>query len=67
MILNTTGIELTPGNLGQDCIANGSRKDIECCCDECDYLQCCINTNYRQKCVGCGNRDCPRCITVLSR
>lgn len=46
MIIDSTGIILTPGNSGKDCLANGEHTDkngnlIECCCDECDYyLEC---------------------------
>ena len=44
---DVTGIELTPGNGGEKSKGNGKHKDengkiIECCCDECDYLLCCI-------------------------
>ena len=60
MIIDITGIELTPGNLGENCIGNGKNKNIECCCDECDYLMCCIDKNYTQKCLGCTDKDCPR-------
>lgn len=43
MIIDITGIELTPGNNGEDCKGNGKHLDeneslIECCCEECDYL-----------------------------
>ena len=46
MIIDITGIILTPGNGGNDCLGNGEHTDengnlIECCCDECDYyLEC---------------------------
>ena len=48
MIIDITGIELTPGNNGKDCLGNGHHfdengKPIECCCDECDYLLCCLS------------------------
>lgn len=47
MILDITGIELTPGNNGKDCLGNGKHNTkegnpIECCCDECDYMQYCF-------------------------
>lgn len=37
-----------PGNNGRDCPLNGEHFDdngklIECCCDECDYMMCCID------------------------
>lgn len=42
MIIDITGIILTPGNEVNNCLGNGEHKDkngnlIECCCDECDY------------------------------
>ena len=48
-MIYVTGIELTPGNGGENCKGNGKHKDengkiIECCCDECDYLLCCISS-----------------------
>ena len=47
MIIDITGIKLTPGNKGEDCMGNGKHYDnsndlIECCCDECDYFLCCF-------------------------
>ncbi len=46
MIVDISGIVLTPGNYGEDCMGNGKHFDddgnlIECCLDECDYLICC--------------------------
>lgn len=48
MIIDITGIELTPANGGKYCKGNGKHFDeqgklIECCCDECDYLLCCTS------------------------
>lgn len=65
MIIDITGIELTPGNNGEDCKGNGKHIDekgnlIECCCDECDYLLCCIGDNVN--CNECSDSDCPRKI-----
>ena len=46
MIIDVTGVELTPGNFGKNCLGNGKHFDkngepIECCCEECDYyLEC---------------------------
>ena len=59
MIIDITGIELTPGNGGKDCLGNGEHVDekgnlIECCCDECDYLICCLE-GYPQKTDTVGN------------
>ena len=38
MIIDVTGIELTPGRNGESCLGNGKHTDdrgfiIECCCD----------------------------------
>lgn len=42
MIIDITGIELTPSKNGEDCLGDGKHFDkngneIECCCDECNY------------------------------
>ena len=63
MIIDVTGIELTPGNNGEDCKGNGKRFDengnlIECCCDECDYLLCCATDVIN--CSECTDTACPR-------
>lgn len=65
MIVDCTGIILTPGNMGRDCRGNGSFIDengtsLECCCDECDYLQCCFGTHRMEMCKFCADTDCPR-------
>ena len=60
MIIDVTGTELIPGNLGEDCLGNGKQMEIECCCDECDYLRCCIDPNWHERCKKCKDRDCPR-------
>ena len=70
MIIDVTGIELTPGNCGKDCLGNGTHFDengdlIECCCDECNYMLCCcedINFYYLDNYNNCDNCDdlfCP--------
>ena len=64
MILDITGIELTPGNNGENCFGNGKHyhKDgspIECCCDECDYMQCCFIMNSFNNCKICDDTKCP--------
>lgn len=46
MVIDITGIRLTPGCGGMGCPGNGahfdlSGKPIECCCDGCDYYMCC--------------------------
>ena len=40
-------ITLIPGDGGRNCPGNGEHRDadgnlIEICCDECDYLMCCM-------------------------
>ena len=62
MITDVTGIILTLGNGGEDCPGNGQGTDwqgnaIECCCDECDYLLCCIED---VDCAHCADAYCPR-------
>ena len=47
MILDITGIELTPESGGKNCLGNGSHfikgdEPFECCCNECDYYICCF-------------------------
>lgn len=58
-----TGIELVPGNNGEDCYGNGLHIDddgrlIECCCNECNYGLCCVD----DMCVNCTipKSECPR-------
>ena len=60
MILDVTGVELVPGNFGQECPGNGEHMDIECCCEECDYMRCCITESWHMHCAICLDGDCPR-------
>ncbi len=53
-----TGIELIPGNGGRDCPGNGENGN-EICCDECDYLCCCINHFRKKPCNECIHVECP--------
>ncbi len=39
-VIDITGIELTPADPAV-CLGNGER-DLECCCDECDYYLLCF-------------------------
>jgi len=57
MIVDVTGVVLLPGNHGRDCSGNGENPNVECCCDECDYMRCCF---VRQDCDGCKDPFCPR-------
>lgn len=48
-IIDVTGVELTPGK-PKECLGNGEHFDengneIECCCDECDYLMLCLEND----------------------
>ena len=43
MIIDVTGEILIPGNGGRDCPANGTDPNVECCCEECDYLLSCLS------------------------
>ena len=63
MIIDISGIELTPGNRGEECKGNGKHFDkngklIECCCDECNYLVCCTADNLN--CDVCLDLECIR-------
>lgn len=54
MIIDITGIILTPGNEGNNCLGNEEHKDkngnlIECCCDECDYYLECFPNSFPYK------------------
>ena len=59
MIIDITGTTLTPGNLGKDCRGNGEHPGFECCCNECDYMQCCLETHDHAQCLTCNDSDCP--------
>ncbi len=53
-IIDVTGIKLTPGNEGKDCLGNGAHYDkkgrlIECCCDECDYMIMCLSDKEKNE------------------
>ena len=63
VVIDVYGIELTPGNGGENCKGNGNYFDeqgnrIECCCDECDYLICCVSEKL--DCDECTDNNCPR-------
>ncbi len=68
MIIDVTGIVLTPGNCGVNCLGNGEHTDkegnlLECCCDECSYLMCCLPEHSEDKCINCTEGDCPNNIS----
>ena len=65
MIVDKTGTVLRPGALGKECMGNGEQVDsggtvVECCCDECDYLICCTDINWEERCGICSDQRCPR-------
>ena len=66
MIIDITGTKLTPGNRGKDCLGNGEHHGTECCCNECDYMLCCLDSHNPEECFTCSDRDCPRspCCTA---
>lgn len=55
-------IKLMPGNEGKDCPGNGTVHGIECQCDECDYLMCCVPEYSPDECEECNIDYCPRII-----
>lgn len=59
MIVDKTGILLVPGKGGMDCPGNGAQGN-ECCCDECDYMMCCMERHDEIECAACGDSRCPR-------
>ncbi len=65
--MDVTGVVLTPGNGGRNCLGNGEHPGIECCCDECDYMQCCLDNKDDKRCIGCKDEDCPRRIQRMYR
>ena len=53
-IYDVTGIKITPGNEGKNCLGNGEHFDkngklIQCCCDECDYMISCLSTQEKKE------------------
>ena len=64
MIIDGTGTILTPGNYRNACKGNGEHlnrigKVIECCCDECDYMMCCLEGHSADECANCIDNVCP--------
>ena len=64
-ITDVSGVALTPGNCGRDCLGNGEHYDrkkrlIECCCNECDFSLCCLESHDNKECLSCKIRECPR-------
>ena len=59
MIIDVSGVELIPGNYGQDCPGNGLDDSMECCCDECEYMMCCFEMDSPDWCIQCNDKECP--------
>lgn len=59
MIIDITGTILIPGNIGRNCPGNGECPGIECCCNECDYMLCCLEDHDPSDCMQCQDRACP--------
>lgn len=60
MLVDITGVILTPGDNGDFCLGNGEHYDeygnlIEICCDECNYALCCLKD-------ACKNCTLDKCI-----
>ena len=52
--IDITGIELVPGDNGENCPGNGKHFDefgnlIECCCEECDYFLLCNDESEHEE------------------
>ena len=60
MIIDCTGTILIPGRMGRDCLGNGQHEGMECCCDECDYMICCLEDHDEMECLSCTDKECPR-------
>ena len=58
LIAGVTGIILMPGNQGKDCPGNSANPAVSCCCDECDSMLYCFDTEYPSQCSTC--KDCYR-------
>ncbi len=57
MDIQINNIKITPGNFGNDCQDN---TEIFNMCDECDYLICCTDLNWKYECKSCNDPNCPR-------
>ena len=60
MIIDVTGITLIPGNSGNECPGNWEFAGLNCCCDECDDMMCCLENHDPKECDTCTDQDCPR-------
>ena len=62
MITDVTGTILVPGNCGRDCLGNGTHLEIVCCCEECDYQLCGLETHHKSLCLVCADQICPMSV-----
>ena len=62
IFIDPTGTVLTPSFHGENCAGNGEQSGSICCCDECDYMLCCIQEITKEKCKKCDVIDCPNII-----
>lgn len=63
-------IILNPVNGGINCPANGEHigddgRLIECRCDECDFLICCLEGHTENDCENCTAETCPNAKIVI--
>ncbi len=56
-MMDAAGMKWIPGNQGTDYPGNGC--DAECCCDECDYMLCCLDTHQPHICKTGADIRCP--------
>ena len=62
MIIDVTGIELIPGNCGNQCPGSWELAGLNCCCNECDYVMCCQENHDMADCRKCTDPDCPHAL-----
>ncbi len=62
MIIDVSGIVLVPGKCGEDCPGSWENAGMDCCCDECDYLMCCLESHDPMECMICEDQECPRSL-----
>ena len=53
MIIDITGTVLIPGDCGKNCPGR------IICCDECDFLACCLDNFDKKSCENCKKRIVP--------
>lgn len=67
LIIDITGTLLTPGCGGMGCKGNGDYINIfgtpvECCCNGCNYMMCCLDEHDEYECRECPKKHCPRSV-----